>query len=37
MIVVFDAQRLLCGRLIDFLLLRNDKGVFQFASILDWC
>lgn len=35
MIVVFDTQCLLCGRSIHFLLLHDDKGVFQFASIPD--
>lgn len=35
MIVVFDAQRLLCGRSIHFLLQYDDKDVFQFASIPD--
>ena len=33
MIVVFDAQCLLCSRSVHFLLRHDKKGVFQFASI----
>lgn len=33
MIVVFDAQCLLCSRSVQFLLRHDKKGVFQFASI----
>ena len=33
MIVVFDAQCLLCSRSVHFLLRHDHEGVFQFASI----
>ena len=33
MIIVFDAQCLLCSRSVQFLLRHDKKGVFQFASI----
>lgn len=33
MIVVFDAQCLLCDGWVQFLLRHNHKGIFQFASI----
>ncbi|HSV36174.1 MAG TPA: thiol-disulfide oxidoreductase DCC family protein [Ramlibacter sp.] len=33
MIVVFDAQCLLCNGWVQFLLKRDRQGVFQFASI----
>ena len=33
MIVVFDAQCLLCSRSVQFLLRHDRKGVFQFVSI----
>ena len=33
MIVVFDAQCLLCNGWVQFLLKHDRKGVFQFASI----
>lgn len=33
MIVVFDAQCLLCNRWVQFLLRHDRRGVFQFASI----
>lgn len=33
MIVVFDAQCLLCSRSVQFLLRHDKRGVFQFASI----
>jgi predicted DCC family thiol-disulfide oxidoreductase YuxK len=33
MIVVFDAKCLLCSGWVQFLLKRDHKGVFQFASI----
>lgn len=33
MIVVFDAQCLLCSRSVQFLLRHDRKGVFRFASI----
>ena len=33
MIVVFDAQCLLCNGWVQFLLKHDSKGVFQFASI----
>lgn len=33
MIVVFDAQCLLCNGWVQFLLKHDKKGVFQFASI----
>lgn len=33
MIVVFDAQCLLCSRWVHFLLKHDRRGVFRFASI----
>ena len=33
MIIVFDAQCLLCSRSVQFLLRHDKKGVFHFASI----
>lgn len=33
MIVVFDAQCLLCSRWVRFLLKHDRKGIFRFASI----
>ena len=33
MIIVFDAQCLLCSRSVQFLLRHDKKSVFQFASI----
>ncbi len=33
MIIVFDAQCLLCDGWVQFLLKHDRKGVFQFASI----
>ena len=33
MIIVFDAQCLLCSRSVQFLLRHDKKDVFQFASI----
>jgi predicted DCC family thiol-disulfide oxidoreductase YuxK len=33
MIVVFDAQCLLCSRWVRFLLKHDRRGVFRFASI----
>lgn len=33
MIVVFDAQCLLCNGWVQFLLRRDGKGLFKFASI----
>ncbi len=33
MIVVFDAQCLLCNGWVHFLLKHDHRGVFQFASI----
>ena len=33
MIVVFDAQCLLCSRWVNFLLKFDRRGVFRFASI----
>jgi predicted DCC family thiol-disulfide oxidoreductase YuxK len=33
MIVVFDAQCLLCSRWVQFLLKHDRRGVFRFASI----
>ena len=33
MIIVFDAQCLLCSRSVQFLLRHDKKGVFRFASI----
>ena len=33
MIVVFDAKCLLCSGWVQFLLKRDVRGVFRFASI----
>ena len=33
MIVVFDAQCLLCNRWVQFLLRHDKRGIFQFAAI----
>lgn len=33
MIIVFDAQCLLCSRWVQFLLKHDQRGVFRFASI----
>ena len=33
MIVVFDAQCLLCNRWVQFLLKHDKQGIFQFAAI----